>query len=243
MDKDLLKAAGLSNNEIDVYLVLLKLGAVPVTKIAKEVELYRTNIYDTLKKLEERGLVSSMIEDKVAKYKAADPEQLLEYVKERVELIEQVMPELNRLKGMPKEKTEIQMFKGKAGIKTVIYDLISYGKDFFWMAGAGRLAEIISPEWTIQRIKEWDRKGVKEYVISTEKQIVPLEKYPYTLKKHEYRLLEKTAPFPSGFTIYGNKVAISFWEPPYFVVLIENEKIAKTYKNYFNYIWKQAKKV
>ena len=53
-----LKQIGLTDNEIKVYLTLLKIGPSIVSKIAERSGLYRPYVYDTLERLQEKALVS-----------------------------------------------------------------------------------------------------------------------------------------------------------------------------------------
>ena len=51
-----LKEIGLSDSEANVYLTLLKLGEATVAEISQSSGLHRTNIYDSLEKLKEKGI-------------------------------------------------------------------------------------------------------------------------------------------------------------------------------------------
>ena len=93
MDKKILERAGLSKGEIEVYLTLLKLGSSLVSKVAQETGLHRTNIYDTLEKLKEKGLVSYVIRENRKHFSASNPEKLLDYIKEREKEVVSVIPE------------------------------------------------------------------------------------------------------------------------------------------------------
>ena len=61
MNTKILEAAGLTGNEIKVYLALLELGSVTAGEILKKIEIHRGAVYDTLDKLMEKGLVSYVI--------------------------------------------------------------------------------------------------------------------------------------------------------------------------------------
>ena len=58
INKKILKQIGLTENEIQVYLTLLKIGSSGVSTIAEHSGLYRPYVYDTLERLQEKGLVS-----------------------------------------------------------------------------------------------------------------------------------------------------------------------------------------
>ena len=46
---------------------------------------------------------------------------------------------------------------------------------------------------------------------------------------------------PSSTMIFGDKVSINIFDEKPFVILIENASVEKSYKKYFEYLWKSAK--
>jgi len=236
MEKHSLLNAGLSPREADVYLVLLRLGSVPVSRIAKETGLHRTNIYDTLEKLKEKGLVS-FVEMKGVKYfSAARPARLLEYLEERKESIEKIIPELIKISRLPKEETNVEIFKGKEGIKTVFNDVINTGKDVVWMGAEVKFEEIM-PDYVNRSVKKCNEKGIKERAILKREEAGKVTPF----RKHEYRYLPKNYKAPVFFLVYGSKVALFVWTLPYFVILIDNKEVADTYRDYFEFMWRFAR--
>ena len=59
---------------------------------------------------------------------------------------------------------------------------------------------------------------------------------------NEIKFVSKEYQSPAATIIYGDKVAIFIEEEPITIILIESKKLAKSYKNYFNILWKVAKK-
>ena len=58
MDLEILKQLGLIDNEIKVYLLLLRRGPSLASDVAEETNLHRTHAYDILKSLIEKSIVS-----------------------------------------------------------------------------------------------------------------------------------------------------------------------------------------
>ena len=61
------------------------------------------------------------------------------------------------------------------------------------------------------------------------------------LTQTEIKYLPKELSNPSTLVIYGDKIAHVIWNEPYFVIVIKNEDVAKSMKDYFNLLWKIAK--
>ena len=69
IDKEILKSIGLTENESQIYLILLKLGEGNISQIANHSKISRPNIYDIIKVLVEKGSVSFIIKKKKKYYK------------------------------------------------------------------------------------------------------------------------------------------------------------------------------
>jgi len=63
MDLEILEKIGLSKAEIKVYTTLLGLGSSPSSKIVHETSLRKSTVYDSIRRLQEKGLVSFIIKD------------------------------------------------------------------------------------------------------------------------------------------------------------------------------------
>ena len=64
----LLTSLGLSKNEAKVYLALLDLGSATAGKIAEKSKVHRTNVYDALERLIEKGVVTYIFKKDIKNY-------------------------------------------------------------------------------------------------------------------------------------------------------------------------------
>lgn len=117
MDTKIFEKLGLAKSETDIYLMLLKIGSSTAAKISEKTGLNRSHIYDSLKKLMDKGLVSTYESNNTLYFSPASPETIQDYVKEIEKEISTIIPELNKLKEIEKPSTKIQLFHGKSGIK------------------------------------------------------------------------------------------------------------------------------
>ena len=83
MNTKILEKAGLTNNEIKVYLALLSLGSVSAGEIIKKSELHRAAVYDTLERLMDKGLVSYVIKANRKYFEAAMAKNLVEIIEKK----------------------------------------------------------------------------------------------------------------------------------------------------------------
>ena len=242
-DPEVLRKIGLSGNEVKVYLALLRLGSASVTEIMKKSGVHRANVYDTLEKLIEKGLVSNVIRMNKKYFECAPPENIDAILKEREKDLESIMPELQALYNQNKEKQEIYHFKGREGVKAVLRDLNNY-KSYDAFGISSNLAGVVGNFFT-QWVRERLEKNLKARMIKTKgdrlatPEIFGIRSYK---KLYKVRELPKEFYTPTATWIYGNKVAILLEsvENP-LAVIIESKEIADDYRKHFEIMWKHAK--
>lgn len=236
--------AGLSLNEAKVYLALLNLNIASVSQVSKKSGVYRSNCYDALDKLIEKGLISTVVKSNKKYYLVADPENLHKLIEEKKHILEKDLPELKKIYDFSKSKQEVQLFSGRSGIKTILKDINTCKTyDAFGISSnLGKVVPIYFRIWIKERIK----KKFLARMVKTKgdmlltPQIFGLKAYK---KLFEVRDLPKEYYTPAATFIYGSKVAIileSKINP--LGIIINNQEIADGYRKQFNALWKIAKK-
>ena len=242
--ESILTKIGLTKNEINVYTTLLKLGSALAGEITSYSGIHRRNVYDSIERLIEKGLVSFVIINNRKWFKAADPSRLLVVIDEQKnrldrvrEDIEKLVPQLRTLPNM-KEHQDVLYFKGKEGIKTVYEDILATGKSYIGY-GPGIHIDTLMKNYFKHYVKRrvesrinirmiWDESSRgKSYAKSplTESRFLPNEVISYAASR-----------------IYGDKVAIFlFSEEQPIAIVIENKAITEGYRKYFEFMWGAAK--
>tara|TARA_Y100000310_G_C20685833_1_gene818910 strand:- start:542 stop:1303 length:762 start_codon:yes stop_codon:yes gene_type:complete len=227
-------------NESKVYLTLLKIGPSMAGAIAKEAKLDRSSTYNALKLLTERGIVSTIHETKRSIYVPSNPKKILDYFQEKEEIAKRIIPSLEQQYKTKKEKGSFLFFQGYKGLKTVFQDILdNVGKneEYLVMSSEGLFTERMPYYAPIFRKRKLSKK------IKT-KMLLREDREKKTKSKHtEYRKLPSDVISPASINIYDGKVAIFMWKETPEAILIEDKDVSQTFKNYFNFIWKNAKKV
>lgn len=245
-----LENLGMSKAEIRVYLSLLKLGSVQAMSIAKETFLRKSTIYETLRRLEEKGLVSNITKNSTRYYEAVQPERLLDIIKEKkqqIELQEKNLEEtINKIKqglGKPKPQAEAHILIGIEGFKTMRRDVLKNSKGEHLLIGAiSRESEVMPAffkEWNKQRIKNKITIKILHKQSAKEKKMT---KDNYMGKYFESKYLSKDIENPAVINIYGDRIVNVLWNDknPICFMLI-NKEIAESYRQYFKHLWKKSK--
>lgn len=242
MIENILKNLGLSDKEVVIYLVCLRLGPSPVRRIAQEAEINRGTAYDILKNLKEQGLVSYYHKDKNQYFIAEDPQKINSvFLRKKDELektqkdLEKIIPQLRSIYNDAGHKPVVKFYEGYGGIKIILHDLIDSLKEKeikeYYVYSSSAIKDYlynVYPEFSDDRIKA----GVKVKVISIGAggQMRGLD---------ERRWLTKEESAPTYTLIYAGKLAmISVDENKKPIgVIVEDNNIYQTQKMIFEFIW------
>ena len=126
-----LKEYGLSENEIKVYVALLKTGESTAQTIAKNANLPRTTTYHLLESLLQKGLVSFIIKETIKYFQPVNPKKLVELLEDKKRKIQETLPELIALTGIITEKPKAVIFEGTKGIRSILEDVLGEKKTIY----------------------------------------------------------------------------------------------------------------
>jgi len=239
--EQILKEYGLSDNEVKVYLASLMLGTAKANEIAKKADLLRTTTYEVLKSLAEQGLVSYVIKSGVKYFEAAGPNKLIRILEDKKDKIATILPDLESLKKSVTEKPNLELYEGKAGLKTILDDIIKSKPKELLQLGSGKVFEILQfyfPHWIKRRVKN------KIFARILQQKTEIIESYRPRDKKElrELRYLPKSFKINTHINIYSNKIAfLTLKEEEIIGVIIENKEIAETQRSLFEFLWDHVK--
>jgi len=224
---------GLNEREVRTYLALLKLDTATASHIAKIAKINRTTAYLELENLLDKGLVSYSIKENKRFYKAASPKKLVEYIDNKKQRVEQILPSLNQLQS-PKTHTNALTYEGKEGIRTFYLDVLESAEDFFVLGATGKALEALKFEYP-HVMKQFEKTKITEYALANLSAKKSMQQHPKNVKT---RYLPKTMRAEVTTVIYAGKVAFhSLQEDNFYVVIIEDEALNRTYKQLFDWLW------
>lgn len=247
MDTTILKEIGMTDNEIKVYLAMLEENENLASAIAEKTKINRSLMYAILGNLIEKGMVSYVIKENRKYFRATDPEKILNVLKEKEglikkqeEAIKKIIPDLRKLRLPKKEEVKVEIYRGKEGNKTLLDDLLRLGEDYLCLGYSGLSLGIV-PYYFIHWHKKRVKMGIKRKII-TKEQMRGKKQMLFGLTRAKYVPDEYNIPIST--MIYGNKVWIMLpaGKNDQVSILIRSKNIANSYRNYFNLLWKIAKK-
>lgn len=232
---------GLTGNEADIYLALLELGPSLVSGIVDKTGINRTNVYDRLNRLKDKGLVSYLIKSGKKHFVAAKPERILLYLKEKEEAIAKEYDEINRilpqLKSICPERDDelVEMYEGKEGLKTILEDVLKTEKTVLTYGSEGNFTQILKFYFK-HYLNRLEKKGIRMKVIFNAGET----REPFSWKLAQVRYVPERYKTPTETTIYGDRVAIFLLTKKPKAILITSKSVAGAYRKYFDLLWKSA---
>lgn len=239
MDTEILEDIGLSNAEIKVYLALLELGSSTAGPIIEKSGLQSSVVHMTLNKLIASGFVSSIKEGKRNHYQASNPKHILEYLDEKRDAFRNILPVLLERQRLSQKKPEVITFRGIKGIRELLYELLDAGGKEHLTIGSCEASLMLGESWWVQYHKKRKQKGIGARLIFNQS----LKKWT---KKH-YKNLSEIRFTGQGFEpltetiIRHETVGIIIWSKNPLGITIQQSEAAKSYKEYFEVLWQQAK--
>ena len=230
-----LENMGFSPNEIKVYLTLNDHGSSKAGKVAKIAKIDRSSCYNSIKSLQEKGLISYVSVGQVKWFQATGPKALMEYIKNQQEDLKEILPELNARHKAAKMEGQVRLYKGVKGVRTVFQDILRTGKNNLVFGNENQLEERM-PAYQKQFVRQ-----LKENKMLV-KEIVREDRAKKTSNPQQTRFVSKNVESPVVTNIYDNKIALIIWTDEPEGIIIENAAAAKAYKSYFEFMWEHAKK-
>ncbi len=239
--EEILSKSGLTKNESKVYLALLSLGSSTAVEITKRSGVHRVNTYDCLERLQEKGLISTVIQAKKRIYEAADPYQLMNLIKSKEEALKKILPGLRTEFKTKKIKQGVHHFLGIEGVMQAYHMILEQNQTIYALGGAGQNRKYLKHRhemWNKERI----RRGIKGkglYYEFTRGSTRKGWKDPTMQIKYLPNKYKTIGMVDICGDLIVNLLPI---KDNIMAIVIENKTLADTYRNFFNFMWVNAKK-
>jgi len=248
MNTKILEKIGMTEGEVRVYFALLDLGSSTTGDIIYKSYITSSKVYQILERLEQKGLVSHIIKNNVKHFQVADPNRLLDYMEEKkkelekdTEEIKQIIPELKIKKEKFHELQETTMYQGFRGFQTSLKEFISDLKTGEEYVVFGAKASFDKKYENFIRFFyiEKEKRKVKTRLIYNS-QFKEAKKLYKNLKLTKVRFIDHL--MPSTIAVQKEKVLIITYGDESRQVLIKSKQIADSFYQFFESMWKIAKK-
>ena len=233
--KELLIQLGLSEREAEAYLALSSFSEATAFEIAKLTKEHRTNIYDSLEALIKKGLVTYVIKGGVKHYRIPSGDKLSDFIFAKEHLAREVAHEINMRLKSSQERPYVEVYEGKEGFKSLLWKMIRENKTVYGL-GASEEWKKRFPIEMIHYMKEREKRKIHAKLLYT------LGSKPIISQMNQIRFLPVEYSQPSSVVIFGEYVAIFMWTEPIMATLTKSKELSESFKNYFDILWRIAKK-
>jgi len=235
MNEQIFQEIGFTSAETKVYLALLKTGQTTAGPLLKETRLQNSTLHKTLHKLVAKGFASFVIKGKTHYYKAADPETVLKFIKEKEIKFESMLPELKQLQ-KPIEKQEAEVYEGFKGFKNMLYEVIKDGQEgdeYLFFSFYTENPDDFDNVYNFYKDFEKERKKLGLIV----KGLAP-SKIKHKFKRREIKNIKFVDfPIPLNISVFRNNVIFTPWEDKQISFMIYSKQLAESFRQYFYSIY------
>jgi sugar-specific transcriptional regulator TrmB len=250
-----LKQYGLSDNQVSIYLLLVRSGDKRISDISTMTAIPRSSVYESLKGLFAIGLVEEIVQGSYKQLQAYPFGSIEHTLNERISelrrlsaVVPQVESELNALPALsPTPTATIRYYNGISGARQIFWNSLKTRNMVYVYSEWGR-SRYLGRKFYESFVTESKRRGLKEKVLTN-----PLTRvlasiksdYGTTLartKLHDIHFIDKRrAAFKGETLIYDNTYAqvylkdgrISGFE-------IESSQFVQTQRAIFELLWNMA---
>lgn len=247
------KVLGVTENELDFYLTLVKIGKSSVQSVAKEMGIFRSSAYVLVDSLAKKGLLSQEFKKNGRELVPEPPKALLRLIKEQEKKVEKVKTEVtdkipHLLSLYEKAQTDpiIKVYEGAEGLKAIHEDILDTGQTLYCYPRLDTAMKVLPLDFQMDFIKRRVAKKIKAkgIVLKTAgaQQVLSESKKALNGKDDLREIRELPDPLQEMLTgekmFYGNKVVYMTYDKKVVGVVIEHEEIAKLEKKHFNILWR-----
>ncbi|MFH1533734.1 MAG: helix-turn-helix domain-containing protein [Nitrospirota bacterium] len=243
MVKSELSKLGFSQEEANVYTVLLGIGGGGASSIAKKAGSHRVTTYNTLENLEKKGFLRKTKKNGVLFYMPVDPQVILDRAEGDYRVAKGLIPELVKLQGKHRFKPNVRFLEGKSRVGEIFDDMLECKGEIVGFVNFKYVSELY-PDFLENYNKEALKKGKNHRFLCPNDEFH--EKYfeNNLIDLAENDLLKIFAVDPVKFVfknaqyIYDNKVSmLSFDRNEMMGVIIESSNNAETNRAIFDLAW------
>ncbi len=244
----LLEQLGLSYQKAKIYLCSLEIGAQPASVIAKKTGLKRSHTYILLGQMKDEGYIQEYVKDGVRHFVSCSPATLLSMLTNRSQEIEvrkeklvRMLPTLDAIRNPLTTQPKVRFYQGIEGLKEVYNDTIREPLDAIYALCDW---EHLFPAEHSEELHDWmweyaDRRAAKNiqfFAIGNKSKESDIAYKRGRKQKRKIKMLTGVY-LPVEIMVYGGKVALMSTKDDMVGVIIEDQAIADTLRNFHKAIW------
>lgn len=235
---ELLKSIGLTENEIEVYLDLLKNKASTAYLVAQRINQHRSSVYKAIRKLQHIGFIVEIQDENRKLYQTKEYTAIEEYLKQKQVELKEISPYLKNISNTEMPEGSISVSYGLTRLRSALSSVFDLKQEILmWIIPKN--VEAVLGEWFLKEINETAmKKEIPVKIIYAERFDTSKEIVKNNLLNVRY-INEDT----NIFTILcSDTVFLIVLANPITVIEMKNDNIAEGFKSRFYIFWEKAEK-
>ena len=242
MHEKILTDLGLSLNEARIYEALVQLGECSANTISVKTKINRSNVYDAMERLCEKGLATEMFLKNQKYYTAIHPRRLMELLKEKETKIESILPDLaNKFESHKNEETAY-FYRGIEAYKNYMFDILKEKKPYYCIGAKGMWFDPRLKYFRLKFDREREKSKIK-YSHLFDEGMPKVITDPLKFERGTYKFFPKkycsnlTIEFFGDYTVIysGEEFGKLKEEPTVFV--IKSKDVSEGFKKIYEFMW------
>lgn len=248
MYEEMLKNAGFSKEQAQIYSLLLKEGAQQARKIVSKLAIKRGLAYKVLDQLVKLNMVEKVEKQgKVTVFQPKHPNEIVEILENRkrdlntaTESIKAIVGQMSSDFNMISGKPNVQFFEGLEGVRQVLEDTLYTKEELISYVDLEVIEKYIKDinTWYVGEREKYQIKK-RGLVLDTPFNRKFLENYHKTITENRILPID-SEPFSTIMHIYDDKVSYITFGESIIGVIITNPNIATMHKKLFEFTWNKS---
>lgn len=237
--ESLLNQLGLTDDEINIYLLSLKKGALTLQQVQNDLALTLLSINSAVDELIRKNILSRSSKGDENYIQSEHPEKVITVLQQNLSNQQRALEDLKNYKAelesdMSAEIPSVKFFEGKQGLFEMLDEFNAMKTpEALLIFSPEHVHEAFSDEERTTQISRRIEKKISTRSIRSSLKDAPCE---MDLSKQKIIPAEKF-PMLSDIEIYDDKVAIASLKEPYHGVIIESKSIADSFRSIFELAW------
>jgi HTH-type transcriptional regulator, sugar sensing transcriptional regulator len=239
--KSVLNSLGITKTESLIYIDLIKNSPSTPLEVSKRTHVYRSNAYESLRRLKGRGFITETKKNNKTIFQAKNPHILKEYYNQRKKDIEEIIPEIQNIANNISSKEIVSVSHGLPRVRASMMEMLEQKKPLFVYNVPSKSQDLLGHNFAHEFHKRRAQYNIPCKVIGIQNstQLIELNKYPL----RELRYLTEDKESDTCTLISGDEVKTIIFENPITIIEIKHQNVADTYKQKFDVLWKAAKTI
>jgi sugar-specific transcriptional regulator TrmB len=251
MFNKIFKELGLSEITQKVFNELVSGGPTTARILAENIGIPRPSIYDHLKILQSKGLVTERKEEYKKIFQVDDLRNVQELLNDKIKQLQAESKSLDvslpsLLEKMPYAEPQVKFYTGREGMKQVMnHIMLNRDIETALLWPMSEMMKVLGPDYLRELNDKRVKRNIKVRAIWPEDKVLDTEDYPYLKSGKEMlrtlRLAPKGMSWNMGYWLYDDKVAFLSSKKEGFGFVVQSKDFVGLMKSQFEEIWKISK--